>query len=283
MNPASQTTAGELTIPKIIWIFWQQGVENAPALVRQCVASWKKYNPEWQVIVLDEQNMAQHAVIPPVTRENCVKVSRQALSEVLRINLLAQHGGVWADATCLCCQPLDKWLHDCTRSGFFAFAQPAKDRLLSSWFLVARQSCPLTRVCAEMVNDYFAHNARPLKSRFAKSIAKRLVKIAMCSPRLASYLVHPRLVKTFPVNPYFCFQYIFYRMIATNEQCRRIWEATPKISADGPHAMQHQARNPITPDIQAIINARRDPVYKLNWRLKNWPPDSVLEYLLRTV
>lgn len=283
MNPVAPPKNGGRPVPKIIWILWLQGIQNAPPLVQQCVASWRKYNPDWKVIVLDEHNLAQHAVISLVVLQNAAKVSPQAVSDVLRINLLAQHGGVWADATCLCCRPLDEWLHDCTRSGFFAFAKPAKDRLLASWFLAASKDCPLTRAYSQMVNDYFILNSRPLKWRFARSIAKSLEKISMCSPQLASYLVHPCVVQFLPVNPYFSFHYNFYRVVATNERCRQIWDATPKISAAGPHEMQRKAFQLVTPEIKSIITARPHPVCKLNWRLSAAPPGSVLDYLLRTV
>ena len=35
---------------------------------------------------------------------------RAAQSDVVRLNVLANHGGVWADATVACMQPLDLWL-----------------------------------------------------------------------------------------------------------------------------------------------------------------------------
>jgi hypothetical protein len=202
---------------------------------------------------------------------------------VLRVNLIAQHGGVWADATCLCCKPLDEWLPDCTRSGFFAFAKPARDRLLSSWFMAATKDCDLAKAYAAMCNEHFTLNDRPLKSRVTRRIAKIIERQCMRSPRVASWLVYPRAVKIFPVNPYFWFHYTFYRLVATDERSRQIWDATPKVSADGPHEMQRKAFNPITDEIKAIINRRRDPVYKLNWRKKDWPADSVLDYLLRSV
>lgn len=283
MNVASTPPAEVDGIPKVIWILWLQGIENAPPLVQQCVASWKKYNPGWNIILLDEQNMTQHADISPSVWRHATKLSRQALSNLLRINLLAQHGGVWADATCLCCRPLDEWLDDCTRSGFFAFAKPARDRLLSSWFFAVHKNCPLTQAYAAMVNDYFANSPRLHQWRLVRSLAKRLETIAMFSPRWSSWLIHPGVKIIFPVNPYHWFHYTFYRLLATNADCRKIWATTPQISADGPHEMQMKALQPVTPEIQAIIQRRRDPVYKLNWRIKDYPPGSVLDYLLRTV
>ena len=66
------------------------------------------------------------------------KQSPNHRANVLRMELLARHGGVWVDATCFCVRPLDEWLPAQMSSGFFAFARPARSRLLANWFLAAR-------------------------------------------------------------------------------------------------------------------------------------------------
>ncbi len=270
-------------IPKIIWILWLQGIENAPPLVQKCAASWQKYNPDWKIVVLNEQNMLDHVEIPKAIMENCAKVSRQAVSEVLRINLLARHGGVWADATCLCCKPLNEWLGDYLSSGFFAFVKPGRDRLISSWFLAGDPGCHLVQAYCRMINDYFTLNSRPLKGRVARRIAKIIERLFKKRARSASWLVYPRAVKIFPVNPYFWMHYTFYRLVHEDAASRQLWEAMPKFSADGPRDMQRRGFNPVSAEVKDILARRRDPVYKLNWRKTDWPPGSVLEYLLATV
>lgn len=39
-----------MTIPKKIWFLWYQGLSEAPLVVKKCYESWKKYNPDWEVI-----------------------------------------------------------------------------------------------------------------------------------------------------------------------------------------------------------------------------------------
>jgi hypothetical protein len=59
------------------------------------------------------------------------------------MELLRRHGGVWADATCYCLQPLAEWLPSkLAPAGFFAFDRPAPDRMLASWFLAAQPAWP---------------------------------------------------------------------------------------------------------------------------------------------
>ena len=38
---------------KKIWIIWFQGLQKAPSLIKKCISSWKKYNPDWEINVLD--------------------------------------------------------------------------------------------------------------------------------------------------------------------------------------------------------------------------------------
>ena len=60
-------------------------------------------------------------------------------SDILRILLLKEYGGLWVDATLYCNKPLDDWLGPHLDEGFFAFAKPVLARALSSWFLACTE------------------------------------------------------------------------------------------------------------------------------------------------
>ena len=45
---------------EFIYIYWDQGFENAPPLVKACLNSWKKNNPDWQTIELNKENIGQY-------------------------------------------------------------------------------------------------------------------------------------------------------------------------------------------------------------------------------
>src|ERR1700748_2440425 len=104
-----------MAIPKTIWFLWLQGLDNAPLVVQKCYESWLKHNPYWTITFLDETNIRDFVSLPDV------QITRQSLSDVLRINLLAKYGGIWVDATCYCVKPLDLWIDQYTTQGFFAF------------------------------------------------------------------------------------------------------------------------------------------------------------------
>ena len=34
---------------KTIWMYWHDGFENSPAITQECLKSWKKWNPDYEV------------------------------------------------------------------------------------------------------------------------------------------------------------------------------------------------------------------------------------------
>ena len=84
-------------IPKTVWIMWQQGFANAPKLVQKCLESWRLHNPNWQIVLLDEQSIRQYVNLNEIIGKNQEKITVQAISNLVRINILAKLGGVWSE------------------------------------------------------------------------------------------------------------------------------------------------------------------------------------------
>jgi hypothetical protein len=275
----------QTAIPKIIWMLWLQGFEAAPNLVQQCVRSWQRHHPDWKLVLLDRQNLHEYVEVEDTLGQNRATITPQALSNIIRINLLAKFGGVWVDATCFCCRPLDEWLWNHTASGFFAFANPGPDRLLSSWFLVSSPDCHLTKAYCQAVNQYWRRNYFPhQQTRLGRKIIRQANKILLRNTRLSALWVHPLTAKILRLHPYHWFHYLFYRVLATDGRSQELWQATRKISADIPHRLHFAGLlSPATAEVKAAIDGRQDPLYKLNWRReKDLVPGCTMDYLLRT-
>ncbi|WP_369914695.1 capsular polysaccharide synthesis protein [Maritimibacter sp. 55A14] len=129
-------------IPKTVWMYWDAGESSAPELVQMCIASWRIMNPTWDVTVLDAST-AGNMVDMPI---GATDIPVQSYADLLRLRLLRQMGGVWADATTYCVQPLDCWLPLVAQRGFFAFTWTPTDRWfiwpgvrrsLTNWFLAS--------------------------------------------------------------------------------------------------------------------------------------------------
>ena len=106
-------------IPKIIHYCWFGG-NPKPELIKNCIASWKKYCPDYEIIEWNEENF----------NVNCCQYTKEAyeakkwafVSDYARLYALYNHGGIYLDTDMEVLKPLDKFLDD---TGFLAFE--AKD------------------------------------------------------------------------------------------------------------------------------------------------------------
>lgn len=80
-------------MPKTIWIMWLQGLASAPDLVKKCVHSWQRHNPSWKIVFLDEHNLKTYVKVDDLVGRNRETITIQALTDIIRINLLAQLAG----------------------------------------------------------------------------------------------------------------------------------------------------------------------------------------------
>ncbi len=106
----------EEKIPKTIWMLWDSGFENADQDAKRSYDSWIQYNPAWEVRGLtlkeaeDLTKVLQEGSDGYLGEETWKSMSIQAKSDYIRISLLHHYGGVWADASLQCNQPLDEWM-----------------------------------------------------------------------------------------------------------------------------------------------------------------------------
>ena len=84
-----------------IWVMWWQGEEHAPELVKMCISSIRKHSNGAEVVVITEKNYDQYVHIPSYIIEKHKKgiISFAQLSDIMRIFLISEHGGLWLDAT----------------------------------------------------------------------------------------------------------------------------------------------------------------------------------------
>ena len=144
---------------KTVWLLWLQGWDNAPWLIQQVRESWEHYNPDWTIQLVDENNLKDFVTgIDYVYRKG---ISQQAKSDIIRLALLRKHGGVWADATLLCMQPLDNWVSDATRpSGFWMYHGNGGGMDIqvgpASWFIVSSSNSQIIQKWKEACDIYWS-------------------------------------------------------------------------------------------------------------------------------
>src|SRR5262249_18546215 len=97
------------TFPRQIAIYWHQGWMSAPPIAQKCVASWRIRNPSWTIRLLDAHSLNRIIQLPEFYAK-LLNIPMPALSDIIRIHILAEHGGIWVDATTWCVRSLDEWL-----------------------------------------------------------------------------------------------------------------------------------------------------------------------------
>ncbi len=137
-------------IPKKIHYCWF-GKNPLPDMAKKCIASWKKYCPDYQIIEWNEDNFDV----------NCCAYSAEAyaakkwafVSDVARLYALVTEGGIYMDTDVEVLKPLDDILNHQALSGF-----EAHDRIPTGLMACEKEN-PFFR---ELLHEYdTAHFIRP--------------------------------------------------------------------------------------------------------------------------
>lgn len=106
-----------------IWMCWWQGLEQAPDIVKKCVSSVRKSASGYEVTVITEENYRDYVQIPQWLEEKYRTgiISRTHFSDILRMSLLAVHGGMWLDATIFC---TGSGIEDCFNGPIWSIKRP---------------------------------------------------------------------------------------------------------------------------------------------------------------
>jgi hypothetical protein len=199
----------DTSIPKKLWLYWNSPLEIAPEVVQVSLASWRELNPDYEVTLLNDDNLNDilgfdfNAVFKLAT----VNLGLAMKADILRLYLLSIYGGVWADTTTFCLQPLSSWINTETQtSGFFTFRHKSNQtRPLEAWFIAANKNSSVTRYTLKL---FLEHLFKP--RQHSLFISNRIKKIGLRDSekkRFFSDIV--TLTETKGFMPYFSVGYFF--------------------------------------------------------------------------
>lgn len=79
-----------------IWVFWWQGIESAPLIIKLCINNMRKYIKDKEIIIIDQNNFSDYVNLPEyiIEKFNSRYISIQAFSDIIRIYLLYYYGGL---------------------------------------------------------------------------------------------------------------------------------------------------------------------------------------------
>jgi len=90
-------------IPEKIWICWWGGIDAMPPLVRACFNSVNENTRNNNIHLITRNNFYEYISIPEhvINKFDSNIISKTHMADILRMALLAEHGGLWLDATVL--------------------------------------------------------------------------------------------------------------------------------------------------------------------------------------
>jgi len=154
----------ELELPhkesNIIWICWLQGIENAPKIVKKCFCSLKENIKDKRIIVITSDNIKQFVQFPDYIIEKWRKgiITNTHFTDLLRLELLIQYGGLWLDATVFCSGGEIPAYYFNSDLFLFQSLKPGRDgnsMYISSWLIGAKTNNRILMETRDLCYEYW--------------------------------------------------------------------------------------------------------------------------------
>lgn len=186
-----------------IFSIWLQGEENAPSIVKACFGSMRA-NCEQELLVLDEKSLFDWIQLPDyvIDKWKNGKIKPAHFTDICRLELLYQYGGIWADATDFITSPFPKWLIE---TDFFIYHTGDNTNITGyhSFF----QNCFI----------------RAKKNNFLIKAWRDAVLIYWEKGKIAKY--------------YYIHQLIFKKVIESNTLAKTLYKKMPYLVQDATHTL----------------------------------------------
>lgn len=95
----------DIVLPKKLWMYWENDI---PDFVKKCIVRMRDLNPDYQIFVLNPENVHQYSQIDFSLLKDA---TAQQKADLLRFDLMYEHGGIWLDASIILYDNLD-WISD---------------------------------------------------------------------------------------------------------------------------------------------------------------------------
>jgi hypothetical protein len=198
----------------VLWVCWLQGLDEAPAIVQACVSSMKRHITDRKLILITSENYKDYISIPKDIEDmyHSGIISNTHFSDIIRFELLANHGGLWMDATVFCTGNIPNAIYE---NEFFAYqfspytsAMGSDPRLISNWFLYAKKHCVLVedtldvlysvwRKEKRMINYFMFHLVFHFVTEIYPELWSQVPYYTNCASPLCTYLNQAYDEKTF--------------------------------------------------------------------------------------
>lgn len=143
-----------------IWFFWWQGEDTMPPIVKKCYALAQEHAPVGHpVVLITENNFSQYTDIPTYIIEKVRNktITLTHFSDILRVSLLRDNGGLWMDATLYTSGLIEEKIFN---QSFFSVRTPDDGQWVSKclwtgFFMGAPKGHPLYSFMCDLFYEYW--------------------------------------------------------------------------------------------------------------------------------
>ena len=233
-----------------IWQLWWQGEENMPDIVRLCMDSVRCQNPDRPIIVLTKDNVGEYITIPAFIMEKHAGgiIDTTKLSNIIRLYLLAEYGGTWVDSTIYMSGLMPK---EISESDFFMYIN-------NSWYPLGKvpERCEILFELQDKKNNPYV----PFSNWFIHARKGNRLICKILAMHLAYWKEHNSCID------YFIFHYLGTWALYGDEECRRIFNASPWKSQVPAYAYLQPRLFSDTSDEMLEEIERLSPIHKLTYK-----------------
>lgn len=150
---------------KIIWVFWWQGLESMPKLIRACYESVLEYKEDYTVVLLTKENLKDYVTLSNdiINKFNRNFISITHLSDLIRVKLLHEYGGIWIDASIMLTEGVSQIVG---KNGFSTGKGPVDNKYISQqkwtvffWSNISGLGCDFFALIEDILDQYWRkHN-----------------------------------------------------------------------------------------------------------------------------
>lgn len=194
------------TTPDTIFTIWWQGEENAPKIVSVCFDRLKKAYGD-RVVILNEDNIRDWVRLPDFIWRKWEKgqITQANFSDICRISLLYQRGGIWFDATDYLTSPIPQWIEDADVFMYRDGDIVTPEKFIQICFLRAKRHNPLVKAWLDFIYEYWE--------------------------------------KEEEIIDYFLHQFMMRYLVENNEEVKKLFYAMPQIEQTPTHLLWHFYRD----------------------------------------
>lgn len=145
-------------MPKIIWWCWLQGENQISELPLICLHSLKRNLPNYQIKIITLGNLKDYITLPQViiNKYKAKWISGALFSDIIRLSLLANYGGVWIDSTVYCTG--NKLVREIEKEDMFMYQNLLSSNSnvikMSSWLIATKKDNPYIVEASKILIDY---------------------------------------------------------------------------------------------------------------------------------